>query len=168
MLEVNARAIKPGEMLGMLLVTTGGGLGLVCFGPISERLGRRGAFLFFLAGGFVSTLVLFRLVERSGDGCATHVRTDVSCRRKVSVGGRLFASQERHAVSPPLRRGPAKVLKRKPMVHCRRVRPDLSREFGTARFKHPVLLACSAWNPATNRASTDITSRQKPAINTLR
>jgi MFS family permease len=62
-LEANAAVIKPGEMLGMLLVTTGGGLGLVCFGPISERLGRRGAFLFFLAGGLVSTLVLFRLVS---------------------------------------------------------------------------------------------------------
>ncbi len=63
MLKANAKAIKPGEMLGMLLVTTGGGLGLVCFGPLSERLGRRGAFLFFLAGGLVSTLVLFRLVS---------------------------------------------------------------------------------------------------------
>ncbi|MCH5376965.1 MAG: MFS transporter, partial [Planctomycetes bacterium] len=36
------RSIKNWEMLGMFLVTTGGGLGLVSFGPICERIGRRG------------------------------------------------------------------------------------------------------------------------------
>jgi MFS family permease len=55
-----AREIKQTEMLGMLLTTLGGGLGLVCFGPISEWLGRRGAFLLFQVGGLAATLVLFR------------------------------------------------------------------------------------------------------------
>ncbi len=57
------QAVKRTEMLGMLLVTVGGGVGLVCFGPLSERLGRRGAFLFYLLGGLASSLVLFRLVS---------------------------------------------------------------------------------------------------------
>jgi MFS family permease len=54
------REIKRGEMLGMFLVTTGGGLGLVAFGPLSERLGRRGAFLLFHLGGLAAALVLFQ------------------------------------------------------------------------------------------------------------
>lgn len=44
----------------MLLVTTGGGIGLLSFGPISEKLGRRGAFLAFHLGGLASALVLFQ------------------------------------------------------------------------------------------------------------
>ena len=32
-----------------IVETAGGGLGLLCFGPIAERLGRRGAFLLFQA-----------------------------------------------------------------------------------------------------------------------
>jgi MFS family permease len=59
-LSEHAADIKNGEMLGMFLVTTGGGLGLVCFGPISERLGRRGAFLLFHLGGLIASLVLFQ------------------------------------------------------------------------------------------------------------
>jgi MFS family permease len=47
-------------MLGMFLVTTGGGLGLVSFGPLSDRLGRRGAFLLFHLGGLAAALVLFK------------------------------------------------------------------------------------------------------------
>src|SRR5262245_9531210 len=39
------RELKHWEMLGMLLVATGGALGTVAFGPLSEWLGRRGAFL---------------------------------------------------------------------------------------------------------------------------
>jgi MFS family permease len=54
---------KRWEMTGMLLVTTGGGLGLVCFGPLAERLGRRGAFLLFHAGGFAASVVLFQLLS---------------------------------------------------------------------------------------------------------
>jgi MFS family permease len=51
--------IKRWEMLGMFLVTTGGGVGLVSFGPISQRVGRRLAFLVYHVGGLVLALVLF-------------------------------------------------------------------------------------------------------------
>lgn len=64
-LAPHAAAIKRQEMLGMFLVTTGGGLGLLAFGPISERLGRRGAFLLFHLGGLASSLVVFQLLYES-------------------------------------------------------------------------------------------------------
>ncbi len=54
-------ALKRAEMLGMFLATTGSGLGLLAFGPLAERLGRRGAFLFFLLGGLGASGVLFWL-----------------------------------------------------------------------------------------------------------
>jgi MFS family permease len=47
----------------MFLVTTGGGLGLLAFGPICERLGRRGAFLLFHLGGLAAALLLFQGVS---------------------------------------------------------------------------------------------------------
>jgi MFS family permease len=53
--------LKRAEMLGMFLATTGSGLGLLAFGPLAERLGRRGAFLFFLLGGLAASGVLFWL-----------------------------------------------------------------------------------------------------------
>ena len=59
LLKPNRETIKRWEMIGMFLVTTGGGLGLVCFGPICERIGRRGAFLFFHLGGLASGVALF-------------------------------------------------------------------------------------------------------------
>jgi MFS family permease len=52
--------LKRQEMLGMFLVTTGGGLGLLAFGPLCERLGRRWTFLLFHVGGLASALVLFQ------------------------------------------------------------------------------------------------------------
>lgn len=52
--------IKRWEMLGMFLVTTGGGLGLLSFGPLCERLGRRAAFLLFHIGGLVAALIVFQ------------------------------------------------------------------------------------------------------------
>jgi MFS family permease len=55
-------SIKNWEMLGMFLVTTGGGLGLVSFGPICERIGRRGAFLLFHLGGVAAALVVFQVL----------------------------------------------------------------------------------------------------------
>ncbi len=58
--EENAKVVKQVEMLGMLLVTLGGGVGLVAFGPICERLGRRGAFLFYHLGGLAAALLLFK------------------------------------------------------------------------------------------------------------
>ncbi len=52
--------IKRWEMLGMFLVTTGGGLGLLSFGPICERIGRRATFLLFHIGGLASALIVFQ------------------------------------------------------------------------------------------------------------
>jgi MFS family permease len=46
------RYLNQYEMLGMFLVTTGGGVGLLSFAPLSQRFGRRGAFLLFHLGGF--------------------------------------------------------------------------------------------------------------------
>ena len=54
-------ALTRWEMLGMFLVTTGGGLGLLSFGPLSQRIGRRMAFLVFHLGGLVSALLLFSM-----------------------------------------------------------------------------------------------------------
>lgn len=62
LLDVDRQAIKHWEMLGMILVTIGGGIGLVAFGPISERLGRRGAFLFYHLGGLAASLLLFQVL----------------------------------------------------------------------------------------------------------
>jgi MFS family permease len=62
-LRAHEKEVKRGEMVGMFLVTTGGGLGLVLFGPISERLGRRGAFLLYHLGGLVSSVALFQAVR---------------------------------------------------------------------------------------------------------
>ena len=55
--------VKQHEMLGMLLVTLGGGAGLLSFAPISQRLGRRPAFVLFHAGGFALTGVVFLLSD---------------------------------------------------------------------------------------------------------
>jgi len=55
--------VKHAEMLGMLLVTIGGGLGLLSFGPFADLVGRRYAFLVFLLGGLAASLILFPLVH---------------------------------------------------------------------------------------------------------
>jgi MFS family permease len=60
LLEPYRTDIKHAEMLGMVLVGLGGGVGLVSFGPICERLGRRGAFLLYHVGGLASALFMFR------------------------------------------------------------------------------------------------------------
>lgn len=51
---------KRWEMLGMFLVTSGGGVGLVCFGPLAARMGRRPAFFLFHLGGLISALCVFQ------------------------------------------------------------------------------------------------------------
>jgi len=55
-------SLKRWEMLGMLLATVGGGVGLVAFGPLSEWLGRRGAFWAFHIAGLAAALFLFRVL----------------------------------------------------------------------------------------------------------
>ncbi len=56
----NADELKRIEMIGMFLVTLGGGVGLLSFGPLCERLSRRGAFLFFHIGGCTTSILLFQ------------------------------------------------------------------------------------------------------------
>lgn len=51
--------LKRTEMIGMFLTTIGGGAGLLSFGPLCARLGRRPAFALFHLGGFVCGLTLF-------------------------------------------------------------------------------------------------------------
>jgi MFS family permease len=59
-LRPRASSIKSWEMLGMLLATAGGGVGLVAFGPVCEWLGRRFAFIVYHLGGFIAALMLFQ------------------------------------------------------------------------------------------------------------
>jgi MFS family permease len=59
--EEDRIAQKNYEMLGMFLVTTGGGIGLLSFAPISQRTGRRPAFLLFHLGGFAFVAVVYYL-----------------------------------------------------------------------------------------------------------
>ncbi len=57
--------LKRQEMLGMWLVTLGGGIGLFSFGPLCDAIGRRNAFIaFHIAATFVS-LVLFTLLKEA-------------------------------------------------------------------------------------------------------
>jgi MFS family permease len=61
--ERNPRAAEQFGLYGMLLATTGGGVGLLSFAPVSQRLGRRGAFLLFHIGGFVAVAVTVALAD---------------------------------------------------------------------------------------------------------
>jgi MFS family permease len=54
--------IKRAEMLSMFVNTTGGGIGLLLFGWISNRLGRKGAFVFYHVGAFAISLVFFKFI----------------------------------------------------------------------------------------------------------
>ncbi len=56
-------SFKDWEMLGMFLVTTGGGIGLVSFGSLADHWGRRGAFLFFHLGAVLASVILFQLIS---------------------------------------------------------------------------------------------------------
>lgn len=67
----HASELKRAEMWGMFLVTTGGGLGLVAFGPICEWLGRRRAFLVFHLGGMFAALTLFQGMASLSDQVLT-------------------------------------------------------------------------------------------------
>ncbi|MDR2441517.1 MAG: MFS transporter [Planctomycetaceae bacterium] len=54
--------LKRWEMFGMLLVTIGLGVGQLYFGPFSQKIGRRGTFVFYHLGGFVIAIVVFQVV----------------------------------------------------------------------------------------------------------
>jgi len=58
----NLKRMKRAEMTSMVLHTLGGGLGLVLFGGISQRIGRKRTFAFYHAGAFVISLFLFRFL----------------------------------------------------------------------------------------------------------
>jgi len=59
-------SLKQAEMTGLFLIMTGGFIGMLCFGPLSMKTGRRGAFMIFHAGGFLSSILLFtQFAERS-------------------------------------------------------------------------------------------------------
>jgi MFS family permease len=60
LLKLHENRLKQIEMLGMFLVTTGGGLGLISFGPISQRIGRRPAFLLYHLGAIAIALLIFQ------------------------------------------------------------------------------------------------------------
>jgi len=53
-------------MVGHFLVMTGGLFGMLAFGPVSERIGRRGAFAAFMIGGFISSAALFGVWNEMG------------------------------------------------------------------------------------------------------
>jgi len=53
--------IKGWEMFGMLITATGGGIGLITFGPLCQRIGRIKTFMFFHCGGFISAMILFNV-----------------------------------------------------------------------------------------------------------
>ncbi len=59
-------SIKRAEMTSMTLNTIGGGLGLVLFGWFSNKLGRRGAFVFYHAGAMAMVLLLFLVLIPNG------------------------------------------------------------------------------------------------------
>ena len=62
----HSKTIKRAEMTSMTLNTIGGGLGLVLFGAISNRLGRRGAFVLYHLGAFVMALLMFKVLIPGG------------------------------------------------------------------------------------------------------
>ncbi len=61
-LDQKFEAIKDAEMIGFTLFIVGGAVAMVAFGPLCERIGRRGAFLFFHLGGFAIAILLFKLI----------------------------------------------------------------------------------------------------------
>jgi MFS family permease len=62
--EAYQQELKSREMWGMFLTTTGGGLGLLAFGPICEWIGRRRAFIHFHIGGLIMGLLMFTTYQR--------------------------------------------------------------------------------------------------------
>ncbi|MEX2581449.1 MAG: MFS transporter [Verrucomicrobiales bacterium] len=58
--------LKRAEMISMTINTIGGGLGLVFFGSISDKLGRKGAFILYHAMGFICMVLLFKVLIPGG------------------------------------------------------------------------------------------------------
>lgn len=64
-LEPHQKEIKRYEMRGMFLASTGGGIGLVLFGPLCFRFGRRPTFAFYHIGGLIAALLVFQVITTS-------------------------------------------------------------------------------------------------------
>lgn len=62
-----AAPLKRWDNLGMLLVTLGGGCGLLAFGPISQRVGRRPAFLGYHLGAIAAAGLVFGWLQTSSE-----------------------------------------------------------------------------------------------------
>ena len=70
-LKKHEASIKRAEMLSMVLNTLGGGLGLVLFGTISNRLGRKRTFILYHTVAFFMMLLLFEgLIARNASATA--------------------------------------------------------------------------------------------------
>lgn len=67
----NKAKVKRAEMLSMTINTIGGGLGLVLFGWISDKLGRKGAFILYHAMGFITMVLLFKVLLPGGASALT-------------------------------------------------------------------------------------------------
>ncbi len=65
-LPENKATLKRSEMMSMAINTIGGGLGLVLFGWISDKIGRKGAFIFYHAMGFLTIIILFKFLIPGG------------------------------------------------------------------------------------------------------
>lgn len=64
--ETHKSELKRAEMLSMAINTVGGGLGLVFFGAISNKLGRKGAFVFYHVMAFICMILLFKVLIPGG------------------------------------------------------------------------------------------------------
>ncbi|MDR1270915.1 MAG: MFS transporter [Planctomycetaceae bacterium] len=62
-LKTEQGQFKRWEMLGMLLVTVGLGIGQLYFGPLSQKIGRRKTFVVYHLGSFVIALVAFQMTS---------------------------------------------------------------------------------------------------------
>jgi len=71
----NKTKVKRAEMWSMVLNTIGGGLGLILFGTISNRIGRRGAFILYhlVAFGMVVWLFKFLIPNNASEAMLTLV-----------------------------------------------------------------------------------------------
>ena len=65
--QEHERRLKNHEMWGMFLTTTGGGIGLLAFGPLCEWLGRRRAFILFHLGGLAMGVLMFQTYRQWSD-----------------------------------------------------------------------------------------------------
>lgn len=64
-IDLHQAELKRSEMMGMFLATTGAGVGLVMFGPLCSRFGRRPAFAFYHFGSVILATLVFQVITTS-------------------------------------------------------------------------------------------------------